>query len=251
MATSRAPASATCGYSASAPTIASVFGVGFAVIAASRNPCDKRVLGVGPVRLHLEEAVVVELVVDGEAEEADEGHAVLHDDRHRRRLQIGAVAGDRPDRPCRRRAAWCRCRARWPGWSGRRSRRAAPGGPSSPPLAFTSSAQIWMAISAALPLPARPPVSAMPKPILIGSAAAVGHTLASSRIVAAAQPITVALILRNTGFSICSLPVAPAVPPGVLCRILERGKACLPCAPPVWRKRRALTSPCVRPTAVD
>src|SRR6185437_12662232 len=97
------------------------------------------------------------------------------------------------------------------------------GRPSRPPLVFTSSAQIWMAISAALPLPARPPVSAMPKPILIGSAAAAGHAAANNNIVAAAQPIAAALIVRNTGFSISSLPVAPAFRPGVLCRILRRG----------------------------
>jgi len=45
---------------------------------------------------------------------------------------------------------------------------------------------------------------------------------ASSRI-AAAHPMTCALIVRNSGFSICSLPVAPAsCRSGVLCRILMR-----------------------------
>src|SRR5215813_3033392 len=42
------------------------------------------------------------------------------------------------------------------------------GRPSSPPLALTSSSQILWASSADLPLAARPPVIAMPKPILIG-----------------------------------------------------------------------------------
>src|ERR1700691_1469874 len=40
--------------------------------------------------------------------------------------------------------------------------------PSKPPLALTSSSQIFWASSADLPLAARPPVIAMLKPILIG-----------------------------------------------------------------------------------
>src|SRR6516165_7426798 len=43
------------------------------------------------------------------------------------------------------------------------------GRPRSPPLALTSSSQIFCASSADLPLGASPPVSAMLKPILIGS----------------------------------------------------------------------------------
>src|ERR1700742_4987457 len=43
------------------------------------------------------------------------------------------------------------------------------GRPSRPPLALVSSSQIFMPSSACLPKPASGPVSAMPKPILIGS----------------------------------------------------------------------------------
>src|SRR5215472_9003870 len=43
------------------------------------------------------------------------------------------------------------------------------GRPRSPPLALTSSSQIFWASSADLPLGASPPVSAILKPILIGS----------------------------------------------------------------------------------
>src|SRR5277367_1542138 len=43
------------------------------------------------------------------------------------------------------------------------------GRPSRPPLALTSSSQIFCASKADLPLAARPPVIAMLKPILIGS----------------------------------------------------------------------------------
>src|SRR5690348_6120046 len=45
------------------------------------------------------------------------------------------------------------------------------GRPNKPPAAFTSLSQIFMATSADLPLAASPPVSAMPNPILMGSAA--------------------------------------------------------------------------------
>ena len=45
------------------------------------------------------------------------------------------------------------------------------GRPSKPPFLLTSSAHICIASNAALPLAARPPVSAMLKPILMGSAA--------------------------------------------------------------------------------
>src|SRR6185437_10584641 len=66
------------------------------------------------------------------------------------------------------------------------------GRPSKPPLALMSSSQIFMATSADLPLAARPPVSAMPKPILIGSAAwasraAPPATSAAAAIIAAKQ----------------------------------------------------------------
>src|SRR5215471_2207046 len=52
------------------------------------------------------------------------------------------------------------------------------GRPSRPPLVLTSSCQICMASSADLPAAASPPVSPMPKPIVIGSAACA--TLATS-----------------------------------------------------------------------
>jgi hypothetical protein len=46
--------------------------------------------------------------------------------------------------------------------------------PSSPPLALVSSSQIFMPSSACLPAPESGPVSAMEKPILIGSCALAG-----------------------------------------------------------------------------
>src|SRR5262245_43807583 len=48
------------------------------------------------------------------------------------------------------------------------------GRPLSPPLALTSSSQIFIASSDILPLAASGPVSAMPKPIVMGSAACAG-----------------------------------------------------------------------------
>src|SRR5690348_12594208 len=53
------------------------------------------------------------------------------------------------------------------------------GRPKSPPLAFVSSSQIFIARIAALPLAASPPVKAMPVPILIGSAACAGGKTAA------------------------------------------------------------------------
>src|ERR1700704_6980376 len=49
------------------------------------------------------------------------------------------------------------------------------GRPRSPPLALTSSPQIWSASSALLPPPKNPPVNDIDRPILIGSAAAAGR----------------------------------------------------------------------------
>src|SRR5262245_57943860 len=48
------------------------------------------------------------------------------------------------------------------------------GRPLSPPLALTSSSQIFIASSDILPLAASGPVSAMPKPMVMGSAARAG-----------------------------------------------------------------------------
>src|SRR5215472_18376172 len=61
------------------------------------------------------------------------------------------------------------------------------GRPSSPPLALISSSQICMATSDILPLAASGPVSAIPNPILIGSAACTGEALANSRLAAASN----------------------------------------------------------------
>src|SRR5215469_16101964 len=61
------------------------------------------------------------------------------------------------------------------------------GRPSSPPLALMSSSQICMATSDILPLAASGPVSAIPNPILIGSAACTGEALANSRLAAASN----------------------------------------------------------------
>ena len=51
-------------------------------------------LGNGACRHDLEVAVVLELVVDSEAEQRREHHLLAHDDGHRRHDHVGAVAGD-------------------------------------------------------------------------------------------------------------------------------------------------------------
>src|SRR2546423_3206126 len=56
-----------------------------------------------------------------------------------------------------------------------------------PPFAFTSSFQISMAMSAALPLPASGPVRLMPKPILSGCCAAEGRAAQSAKSAPANQ----------------------------------------------------------------
>ena len=112
------------GNSASAATRASVFGLGFCAIATLKKGSEKACLGSGPARQHREITRIMELAVDREPEQAEEQPVVLDRDRHRRRDHVGAVAPDRRCRPCRRRAAWCRCRAPSADWSGRRSRRA-------------------------------------------------------------------------------------------------------------------------------
>src|SRR2546428_3715165 len=66
------------------------------------------------------------------------------------------------------------------------------GRPSSPPFLLTSSFQICMASSAGLPLAERPPVRAIPNPILIGSAAratGMSPTAATRTSVATTTPI--------------------------------------------------------------
>src|SRR5690242_9270044 len=61
------------------------------------------------------------------------------------------------------------------------------GRPSRPPLALTSSSQICIASSDILPLAASGPVSAMPNPILIGSAAVAGIAAVSIKAAAASH----------------------------------------------------------------
>src|SRR5215472_10826520 len=63
------------------------------------------------------------------------------------------------------------------------------GRPSSPPVALMSSSQIFIARSADLPLADSPPVSAMPKPILIGSAVRAGAATAMAAS-AKVKPVT-------------------------------------------------------------
>src|SRR6266511_839610 len=59
------------------------------------------------------------------------------------------------------------------------------GRPSSPPLALTSSSQIFIATSDILPLAASGPVSAMPKPMVMGSAAFAGAPASEAAAIAA------------------------------------------------------------------
>src|ERR1700704_5439071 len=67
------------------------------------------------------------------------------------------------------------------------------GRPRSPPLALTSSRQIWSASSALLPPPDKPPVNDIDKPILIGSAAWARGPMSS----AAHSASTQAIVERN------------------------------------------------------
>ena len=46
---SRAPTSAFCGYSASAPTMATVCGLGVCLAASSKKPCGVLISGSGPL----------------------------------------------------------------------------------------------------------------------------------------------------------------------------------------------------------
>src|SRR5919198_3520718 len=89
------------------------------------------------------------------------------------------------------------------------------GRPSRPPFLLTSSFQIWMAISAGLPLAERPPVRAMPRPILMGSAArAVGAPSPASANV----PMTAAI---RTHVPIPGLPY-PLIAPSLSARFPTR-----------------------------
>src|SRR5271154_6856486 len=84
------------------------------------------------------------------------------------------------------------------------------GRPSSPPLALTSSSQIFCASSADLPLAARPPVIAMLKPILIGSpdcAAAPSAAHATTAATASADTAEINDLNRET---IAFLPLGPS-----------------------------------------
>src|SRR6516162_7698557 len=80
------------------------------------------------------------------------------------------------------------------------------GRPSSPPLALTSSSQIFCASSADLPLAARPPVIAMLKPILIGSPD--WARAPSEAAVAAASAATDATAINDVNRD--SIPFLPA-----------------------------------------
>src|SRR5439155_18584853 len=98
----------------------------------------------------------------------------------------------------------------------------------SPPFLFTSSFQIWMAISAGLPFAERPPVSAMPSPILIGSAARATNTSApaSASVPATAPTSAQPKSVRN--------PFIDVLPPEILlshqpsARIDQRGTSSPP-----------------------
>src|SRR2546426_9286452 len=85
------------------------------------------------------------------------------------------------------------------------------GRPRRPPFLLTSSFQIWMAISAGLPFADSPPVSAMPSPILIGSAARASNPPAPTSTITAlmrAQPTSVLTCSRFIG------PLSLRCPPG-------------------------------------
>src|SRR6266478_7548111 len=98
------------------------------------------------------------------------------------------------------------------------------GRPRRPPFLLTSSFQIWMARSAGLPLAESPPVSAMPKPILIGSAArAVNAPALASTSVTTTAPTRVQVIDRLQDCFMPSLPLCaprvgggPQTAPGVV-----------------------------------
>src|SRR5882672_4863027 len=80
--------------------------------------------------------------------------------------------------------------------------------PRRPPFLLTSSFQIWMARSAGLPLAESPPVSAMPKPILIGSAArAVKVPALASTSVTTTAPTRAQVIDRLQDCFMPSLPL--------------------------------------------
>src|SRR5215471_2132069 len=75
------------------------------------------------------------------------------------------------------------------------------GRPSSPPLALTSSSQIFIASSDILPLAASGPVSAMPKPMVMGSAARSGAAPSTDAASAATSETTARAALRRVNVS--------------------------------------------------
>src|ERR1700720_4337270 len=86
------------------------------------------------------------------------------------------------------------------------------GRPSNPPLALTSSSQIFWASSADLPFAARPPVIAMLKPILIGA-----PDCAAALPVRAANAATTAVAARaDLSLKGMSFPPVEFFQPGVV-----------------------------------
>src|SRR5262249_5289382 len=92
------------------------------------------------------------------------------------------------------------------------------GRPSSPPLALMSSSQIFCASSADLPLGASPPVSAMLKPILIGSRVCADAGAASR----AAASTTKDAPANDRSFMLCGMTFLPLV---TFVRILSATRA--------------------------
>src|SRR5215831_11807230 len=76
------------------------------------------------------------------------------------------------------------------------------GRPGSPPLALTSSSQIFIARSDILPLAASGPVSAMPKPMDMGSAARAGAAASTAAAIVVARATTARVTLRRCNFFI-------------------------------------------------
>ena len=173
---------ALCENSWSASTIATVCGLGFCAAARSKKPLVKAASAPGRWARSGNSAGSGTASLTARPEQRDERPCCAASRSASPARSARSHRGRRRDRPCRRRGASCRCRAPSRAGSGRRNRRACTGRPSSPPLALTSSSQICIASSADLPLGASPPVSAMLKPILIGSAArAVAPQSASTR----------------------------------------------------------------------
>src|SRR5215472_16331291 len=83
------------------------------------------------------------------------------------------------------------------------------GRPRSPPLALTSSSQIFWASSADLPLGASPPDSAMLKPILIGSPDCAQAAPANTSVHAASTANARARQLLARHVASCSIVILP------------------------------------------